>query len=395
MPEERALPVGCCFLNDAAAVTNKDHYEVVVVGAGQSGLAMGYYLQRLGLDFLILDAALQVGDAWRHRWDSLRLFTSARFSALPGSRFPGDPDRYPTKDEVADYLRYYANRLELPIWLNQPVEHLTKVGETYTIKTTQRSYNADTVVIAVGGRHAVIKPSFADRLSDGVVQLDTAEYRRPEQFPRGTVVVIGSGDSGRQISEELLASGRDVVLARGTWRLRLPQRAFGRDIIYWLDKANAMRTPTGAHRTRWVRRHEPVIGPSLRGLRREGVRLASRAVDAEGATLRFEDGEEASADGVLWSTGFKCEFSWIHLPVLDDRGVPRHNGGVTECPGIYFLGLPWQRVAGSALIGWVGDDAGALAERISQRRSASDSRRLPSSKVSSRILRGEGDSRNG
>ena len=347
-------------------MSNRDHHEVVVVGAGQSGLAMGYYLQRLGLDFVILDAALQVGDAWRYRWDSLRLFTSSTFSALPGSRFPGDPDRYPTKDDVADYLRDYANRLELPIRLNEPVEHLTKVGETYTIKTPQRSYNGDNVVLAVGGRHAVVKPSFAGRLSDGVVQLDTAEYRRPEQFPRGTIVVIGSGDSGRQISEELVASGRRVVLARGTWRFRLPQRALGRDIIYWLDKMKAMRTPAGARRTRWVRRHEPVIGPSLRDLRRKGLRLVSRAVDAEGGMVRFEDGEEISADGVLWSTGFRCDFSWIDLPILDERGVPLQDRGVTECPGIYFLGLPWQRTAGSALIGWVGDDARMLSERISE-----------------------------
>ena len=350
-------------------MTNRDHHEVVVVGAGQSGLAMGYYLQRLGLEFVIVDAAPAVGESWRCRWDSLRLFTSARFSALPGSRFPGDADRYPTKDEVAGYLRDYGNRLELPIRLNEPVEHVTKAGEIYTIKTAQRSYTADNVVVAVGGRHAVIKPSFADRLSDGVVQLDTAEYRRPEQFPQGTIVVIGSGDSGRQISEELLASGRRVVLARGTWRLRLPQRAFGRDIIYWLDKVNAMRTPAGASRTRWVRRHEPVIGPSLRELRRKGARLVARAADAERGTIRFEDSEEACADGVLWSTGFKCDFSWIHLPVLDDSGVPLQRAGVTRCPGIYFLGLPWQRIAGSALIGWVGDDARVLSERISDRKS--------------------------
>lgn len=333
---------------------------------------MGYFLKRLGIDFVIVDAAPEVGHAWRQRWDSLRLFSSARFSALPGLAFPGDPDRYPTKEEVADYLRDYADRFALPIRLSERVQHLGAAGATYELATRERTYQAPNVVIAVGGRHASITPRFAERLSDRVVQLHVSEYRRPSQFPSGTVVVVGSGDSGRQIADELVDEGRRVVLAPGKWRLRFPQRVLGHDVFYWLNKINALATPARSRRARWIRQHDPVVGPSLRALRRKGVRLATRAVEAHNGAVIFADGHQELVAGVLWATGFKVDFSWVDLPVVHD-GAPAHDQGIAALPGIYFLGLPWQRTSGSALIGWVGEDASRIARRIAERADAGSS----------------------
>ncbi len=349
--------------------TQPNQYEALVVGAGQSGLAMGYYLKRFGIDFVLLDAAPDMGHVWRHRWHSLRLFTSARYSALPGSRFPGDPDRYPSKDEVADYLRGYARSLELPIRLNERVERLSSTGDHYSVTTRSGRYRAKNVVVAVGGRHVAVKPRFAAELSHDMLQLHSGDYQCPDQLPRGTVAVIGSGDSGRQIAEELAESGRRVLLSRGASRLRLPQRLLGRDIFYWLDRMNALSVPAQAPRVRWVRSHEPVVAATFRSLRRKGVRVVGRAVGADGATIRFEGGDQERPAAVVWCTGFRSEFSWVDLPVFDYSGNPAQEAGITALPGLYFLGLPWQRVAGSALLGWVGKDAAILAEHIAQRKS--------------------------
>lgn len=353
--------------------TQPDQYEVVVIGAGQSGLAIGYHLKRLGIDFVLLDAAPDIGHVWSHRWDSLRLFTSARYSALPGSRFPGDPERYPTKDEVADYLRDYARRLELPVHLNERVERVAAAGDSYSVTTRRGSYRARSVVIAVGGRHVAVKPRFAAEPTDEILQLHSGDYQRPDQLPRGTVAVIGTGDSGRQIAEEVAESGRRVVLSRGAWRLWLPQRVLGRDIFYWLDKMKALDVPAQARTVRWIRRHEPVVAPTFRSLRRKGIRVVGRAVGVDGATIRFEGGKQEHPTAVVWCTGFRSEFSWVDLPVFDDAGDPAQEAGMTALPGLYFLGLAWQRIAGSALIGWVGKDAEILAEEIAQRKSKNSS----------------------
>lgn len=347
---------------------DRNRHEVIVIGAGQSGLAIGYYLKRLGIDFVLLDAAPDIAHVWRHRWDSLRLFTSARYSALPGSRFPGDPEHYPTKDEVADYLRDYARRLELPIRLNERVERVAAAGDSYSVTTRRGSYSARSVVIAVGGRHVAVKPRFAVDLDDEIVQVHSGDYQRPDQLPPGTIAVIGSGDSGRQIADELTGSGRRVVLSRGAWRPRLPQRLLGRDVFYWLDKMKTLDVPADAPRVRWVRRHEPVVAATLGSLRRKGIRMVGRAVGADGATITFEGGEQERPAAVVWCTGFRSEFSWLDLPVFDDAGDPAQEAGLTASSGLYFLGLAWQRIAGSALIGWVGKDAEILAEHIAQRK---------------------------
>lgn len=331
--------------------------DTLVVGGGQAGLAAGYHLRRAGRRFAILDAHSEVGEAWRRRWDSLVLFTPRRYSALPGLAMPGDPDGHPGKDEVADYLRGYAAQFHLPMHLNSPVTAVDpKSGGGFRVTTPAGSYAAETVVIATGPFHTPYVPDFAQRLAPEVVQLHSSRYRSPEQLPPGDVVVVGAGNTGVQLADELAAAGRRVALSAVTLGPVLPQRWLGRDIFWWLDRLGAMRVSGDSRIGRRLRTQNTIIGSDLRRLMRSVARL-DRILDAEGRDLDLGDGTRHRADVIVWATGFRPDYPWLHVPVLDERGGPVHHRGVTAWPGLYFLGLPWQRTRGSALLGWVGNDA--------------------------------------
>ena len=346
--------------------------EVVVIGGGQAGLAMGYFLDRQGRDFVILEAADEPGAAWRKRWDSLRLFTPVRYSSLPGFPFPGDPDSYPTRDQVVEYLTEYARRFELPVELDSPVRAVRRSGTGYAVGLDDRTVEAEQVVIATGPFHAPRTPPIAERLDSGVVQLHSKDYRSPGDIPSGTVLVVGGGNTGFQIAEEL-AGSHEVDLSIGSRQTPLPQRLLGRDLFWYLDATGLIRKTKDSRIGRRAEGRDTLIGSSPRGIRRRGVELHPRAVDAAGSTVTFEDGTTLEVAGVLWATGFGIDHSFVDLPVFDDRGHLVHRRGVTESPGLYFLGLSWQHTRGSALIGWVKDDAEFLAHQISSNRpSAAD-----------------------
>jgi putative flavoprotein involved in K+ transport len=341
-----------------------EHHEVIVVGGGQAGLAIGYYLARQGREFTILEAAEQPAAAWRGRWDSLRLFTPVRYSGLPGLRFPGDPDGYPGRDDVVDYLTGYARRFRLPVEYGSRVRAVSRSAPGYRIDLEDRSYTAAQVVIATGPFQIPFVPPIADELSPDVLQLHSTEYRAPGDIPAGPVLVVGGGNSGFQIAEELSGS-REVHLSIGSRQTPLPQRIFGRDLFWYLEKTGAMRKSTDTRMGRRLAGRDTLIGSSPRALRkRRGVQLHPRAVEASGRTVRFSDGTGLDAGAVIWATGFRNDHSWIGLPIFDERGEVVHRRGVTESPGLYFVGLPWQYRRGSALIGWVGDDAAYIADQI-------------------------------
>jgi putative flavoprotein involved in K+ transport len=338
--------------------------DVVVVGAGQAGLAIGYFLAKHGRSFTILEAASEPAAAWRGRWDSLKLFTSARYDALPGLGFPGDSDRYPTRDEVAAYLEDYARRFELPVELDSRVRSIRRSDGTYVVELDDRSYEAEQVVVATGPFQVPFVPPIAEGLEQGVVQMHSTAYRSPQSIPDGRVVVVGGGNTGYQIAEELSAS-REVHLSIGSRQTPLPQRVLGRDLFWYLDKAGLIRKPTTSRiGRRMQQREDTLIGSRPRALRRLGVQLHGRAVDAAGSTLSFSDGAKLDVDSVIWATGFQADHSWIDVPVFDEGGRIEHKRGVTKSPGLYFLGLLWQHTRGSALLGWVKDDAEYLAQKI-------------------------------
>jgi putative flavoprotein involved in K+ transport len=338
--------------------------EIVVVGGGQAGLAIGYFLARQGRTFAILEAAEEPAAAWRTRWNSLKLFTPARYSSLPGLPFPGDAGAYPRRDDVASYLSEYARHFTLPVVLGSRVRSVRRTEDRYRVQLEDRSYTADQVVIATGPFQAPVVPAIADTLGQDVFQIHSTRYRAPTDLPDGPVLVVGGGNTGFQIAEELSGS-RQVHLSIGSRQTPLPQRIFGRDLFWYLEKIGAMRKSTDTRIGRRLQGRDSLIGSTPRTLsKRHGVRLHPRAVEASGSTVCFSDGRQLDVSAVIWATGFRNDHSWIDAPIFDDRQRVAHRRGVTRSPGLYFLGLTWQYTRGSALIGWVGDDAAFIAEQI-------------------------------
>jgi putative flavoprotein involved in K+ transport len=349
---------------DSAEEGSAKHLEVAVVGGGQAGLAMGYYLREQGLRFAIFERGDSIAPAWRERWDSLTLFTPRRYSALPGLPFPGDPDGYPTRDEVIAYLERYAETFELPIKLNSEARRLSHEGGRFVLEVGGRTVTADQVVVATGPFQTPFVPKLAQDLDPGVWQVHSTGYRQPGDVPEGAVLVVGGGNTGFQIAKELSATHK-VQLSVGSKQKPLPQRIAGRDLFWWLTKTRLLSTTVESRLGSKLRSRDTLIGSSPRELkRRYGVELKPRALDAAGRTVRFEDESELEVDALIWATGYRPDLSWIDLPILDSNGRLRHRRGVTDVPGLYFLGLTWQWTRGSALIGWVKDDAAFLTERL-------------------------------
>ena len=341
-------------------------YEVVVIGGGQAGLALGYFLAQQGRQFTILEAAQEPGATWRDRWDSLRLFTPVRYDSLPGLTFPGEPDSYPGRDEVAEYLTDYLHHFDLPVELRSRVRSVSRQDGGYLIELDDRSLQADQVVIATGPFQEPNVPAFSNRLDPGVVQLHSAAYRSPQGLPAGRALVVGGGNTGFQIAAEL-ARSHEVHLAVSSRQTPLPQRIFGRDLFRYLEATGLMAKTVDSRIGQRMQYRETLIGSSSRALRRRhGVQLHPRATDASGRDVSFSDGTSLAVDSVIWATGFRLDHSWIDAPVFNEDHRPIHRRGVTELPGLYFLGLPWQHTRGSALLGWVKHDAVYLAQQIAE-----------------------------
>ena len=338
----------------------------MVIGAGQAGLAIGYFLARQERRFLIVDAADSVGSAWRGRWDSLRLFTPRRYDGLPGLAFPGDSDGYPTRDEAATYLEQYATVFDLPIKLNSAVRKLTAENGRYLLEVDGETITAEQVVVATGPFRTPNVPQLAERLAPEIFQTHSTAYRKPSDVPQGTVLVVGGGNTGFQIAKELSATHR-VYLSVGSGQTPLPHRVLGRDLFWWLTKTRLLSKTVESRLGRRLQHRDTLIGSSPRELKkRYGVELKPRVVDASENTTRFVDGSELKVDAVIWATGYRPDYPWIDLPVFDPDGRVRHKRGVTDVPGVYFLGLTWQHTRGSALLGWVREDAEFIAEQIAQ-----------------------------
>ena len=338
-------------------------YEVAIVGAGQAGLATGRLLAEQGRRFVILEAADRVGTAWRARWDSLVLFTPRRYDGLPGLAFPGDPDGHPTRDEVVSYLERYAARFDLPVALEAPVTRLTHDGESFVLEAGGRTVLADQVVVATGPFQRPRIPALASDLEPGVFQTHSAGYRRPDDVPDGRVLVVGGGNTGFQIAAEL-AQTHEVHLAVGSRQTPLPQRLLGRDLFWWLTRLGLLGKSVDSRIGRRASGRDTLIGSSPRRARRRGVAVHPRLVRANGRTAVFADGRQLPVDAVVWATGYAADHAWIDVPVYDDEGRIRHRRGVTDVPGLYFVGLSWQHTRGSALLGFVGDDAGFIAAQV-------------------------------
>jgi putative flavoprotein involved in K+ transport len=332
------------------------------------GLAAGYYLSRAQIRFLIVDAGERVGDSWRRRWDSLELFTVGRYSALPGLRFPGDPERFAGKDDVADYLETYAKNFGLPIQLSTRATRIRGADGRYAVESANGwTYRAANVIVASGAYQQPHVPDVAERLERSVFQMHSSDYRNPEQLPAGEVLVVGGANSGVQIAQELSRT-RKVRLAVGTKPPRFPRRILGKSLHWWGDHLGIIRAPLGRVR-RSKRSGDLLIGTSHRQLEREhGVELLGRVRGVEGRSVHCAGGGEVTPGVVIWATGFRADYSWIEPPIFGDDGEPAHRRGVTTSPGLYFLGMHLQHSLGSSLIGFVRYDAEYVVRHLAERR---------------------------
>jgi putative flavoprotein involved in K+ transport len=344
-------------------VQAKEH-EVVVVGGGQAGLAVGYHLRQAGVDFAIVDAGTEIGQVWSSRWDSLRLFTPAQYASLPGLPFPAEPGTYPAKDDVAGYLVAYVERFDLPVRLDSRVATLEREGAGFVLTLASGDrINARQVVVATGPYSVPFVPGLSADLT--VPQLHTSAYRGPTQLPPGRVLVVGGGNSGFQIAAELVQAGRAVELSEGSRNLCVPQRPLGRDLFSWLDGLGLLRVTADSRiGGRMKARNQPVIGSSRTDLRRRGVAFRPRVTGASGSTVRFANGESTDVDAVLWATGYRIDDSWVRIPDALDDGRLVQRRGVSPVPGLYTVGRLWQHTQGSALLGFVQYDAAWLAGQV-------------------------------
>lgn len=351
--------------------TRVERFETVVVGGGQAGLAAGYHLAARDVDFIVLSDEVRIGDNWRKRWDSLRLFTPARYSGLPGMPFPATPSYLAHKEDVADYLERYAERFDLPVRLRARVNSVTWNGDYFVLRIEGSSslIESENVIIATGAFQRPHIPAVASRLSPHIHQLHSSEYRNPFELPDGPALVVGAGNSGAQIALELAQSRKVWVAGRDTGHL--PRRLLGRDIFDWIwpiIQRGTSDTRLGQRmRARTRQGGDALIGIPERQLREGGVTRVSRLEDERGGLPSCGDAV-LEATTVIWCTGFRPDYQWIDLPIFDADGFPRHNRGVVaQSPGLFFLGLRFQHRLSSSLIGGVAEDAAYIASLVAQR----------------------------
>jgi putative flavoprotein involved in K+ transport len=362
-----------------------ERIDTIVIGAGQAGLSVGYHLARRGVPFVILDAGARIGDQWRKRWDSLRLFTPARFSGLDGLPFPADADSFPTKDAMGDYLEAYARRFALPVRCSVRVERVSRLGERFLVIAGDQRFEADNVVVAMANYQRPRVPAFANELDPRIVQLHSFDYRNPAQFQKGAVLVVGAGNSGAEIaldaarSHDTCVAGRDTGhvpfriegLAARLLLVRLVLRVVFHRIL-------TVATPIGRKvRAQVLHTGGPLVRTKPRDLIAAGVTRAPRVAGVRNGLPVLEDGRVLDVANVVWCTGFHPGFSWLDLPVFGPDGEPQHDRGVVSSePGLYFVGLHFLFAMSSVMIHGVGRDAERIADRISAtRREADDARR--------------------
>ena len=354
-----------------------EHHDTVVVGGGQAGLVAGYELLNRGRDFVILDACAAVGDAWRQRWDSLRLFTPGRDCGLPGLRFTAQRSLSPTKDEMADYLAAYAERYRLPVRNGVRVLRLSAADGGFVIETTRGTLTADNVVVATGAYDRAKVPAFADQLDPHIVQLHSSAYRNPGQLQPGGVLLVGGGNSGADI-------GLEVVATHPSW-LAGPKIAhiptdidtlLGRQVVVRLVRfiqrnVLCLRTPIGRKAAPRMRgKAAPLIRVKPKWLASAGVQRVGRVVGVHDGLPQLEDGQVLDVTNVIWCTGFRHDFPWIDLAGFDEHGAPVHSRGVaTQVPGLYFLGLEFQFALASASLWGVARDAAYVVKHLDRRAS--------------------------
>jgi putative flavoprotein involved in K+ transport len=366
-----------------------ERVPTVVIGGGQAGLSVGYHLRKQGINFLILDANNRIGNAWRNRWDSLRLFTPARYVQLPGMRFPGKAEAFPTKDQIADYLEFYAERFQLPVQCGVKVDRLSKNGNHFLISAGSLQYEADNVVVAMADYQVPSVPAFAQDLDPGILQLHPQSYKNPRQLQEGGVLVVGVGNSGADIAIDVARSHKTWIAGKESGHIPFPiDTWFARYVAFRVVRflghhVLTLNTPIGRKkRPELLHRATPLIRVKPDDLINAGITRVGRVVGVQDGKPLLEDGRTIEVRNVIWCTGYEPGFSWIDLPVFDEEGRPVHERGISKVPGLYFVGLHFQYAMSSATLIGIGRDAefvvnGLRARSRSRERRSGQVRTMP------------------
>jgi len=365
-----------------ANTKNPQRVETLVIGGGQAGLTVGYYLARQGIPFLILDGHSRIGDAWRRRWDSLRLFTPARYDGLPGMRFPASGDIFPTKDQMADYLENYAAHFNLPVRTGLKVDKLSREGDRFVVRAGDASFEAENVVVAMGSHQQARVPAFARELDPKIQQLHSLDYRNPGQLKDGGVLIVGVGNSGADIALEVARTHQTWLAGKESGHVPFRIETFaGRFIFVRLVRfvghhVLTVATPIGRRLRPKLRfTAAPLIRVKPQDLVAAGIERVSRVAGVKNGRPVLDDGRALDVANVIWCTGFSNGFSWIDLPIFGADGEPIYDRGIVpSVPGLYFVGLHFLYAMTSDTVSGVGRDAkravDAIVTRIASARTA-------------------------
>jgi putative flavoprotein involved in K+ transport len=348
-----------------------EYIPTIVIGGGQAGLAVGHHLSRQHLPFVILDAGQRVGDAWRNRWDSLRLFSPAAFNGIVGMPVPAGRHTFITKDQMADYLETYAQRFELPVRCGIKVDRLWREGERFRLRAGGRCFEADNVIVAMANYQQPRTPEFAEQLAPDVMQLHSSQYRNPAQLQDGDVLVVGAGNSGAEIAIELvrgrrtLLSGHDPAVIPFRMEGLAARLVLARLVFGIFQHVLTVNTPIGRRaRGNGHAGTTPLIRVKPRDLLAAGVERLPRTVGVRDGLPLLEDGQTVNVRNVIWCTGYAPSFDWIDLPVFGEHGPLHQRGVVTSQPGLYFVGLHFQYALSSSMVQGVSRDAAYVVQAI-------------------------------
>jgi putative flavoprotein involved in K+ transport len=342
--------------------------DYVIVGGAQAGLSMAYHLKQMKKKFIVIDGGEEIGASWLSRWDSLKLFTPTEYNHLPGLKFDTPKGYYPSKFEVADYFKSYVAEFEIPVQLNTLVTSVSRTETGFDVSYEGGEVVAKNVIVATGPFHIPYTPPCHTKISESINQLHSNNYKGTHQLQDGETLVVGGGDSGYQILNEISKDESRTVYFSGDTKVKsVPQQVLGKTLWWWFTLIGFL----SFNKYSWIGKKinsitQPVIGTDVKEiLARENVLPTGRTKDALNAEVVFENSKISSIKNIVWATGYRPNFKWIEGLELDADNYPKNYRGVSNIEGLYFIGLPWMYTRGSATLGGVSKDASYLASLIS------------------------------
>ena len=344
--------------------------DYVVIGGAQAGLSIAYHLKTMDKKFIVLDGENEIGASWLNRWDSLKLFTPTEYNHLPGLKFDAKKGHYPTKVEVANYFKLYVNEFKIPMQLNTLVTSVRKTEKGFFVTHKEGEIETKNVIVATGPFHIPYTPPCHTKISDTILQMHSNYYKGVHQLQKGDALVVGGGDSGYQILDEISKDVSRTVYFSGVTKVNsIPQQFLGKTLWWWFTLIGFLST----NKYSWIGKKisnfpQPIIGTDVKEiLSRKNVISSDRTKDALNNEIIFENNKISTIKNIVWATGYRPNFKWIEGLELDENSYPKNHRGVSNIEGLYFIGLPWMYTRGSATLGGVSKDATYLADIISNK----------------------------